>query len=64
MELTFLDLVKIILVTFVGASLGVITGNIFFRVMSYWKTKLQIRRFVRRELKKDPWLFDVSQQKK
>ena len=64
MELTFLDLVKIMMGAFVGASAGVITGNALFRLMNHWKTKRQINRVIRRARKENPWLFEDLQQKK
>lgn len=48
MELTFLDLVKIILGTFVGAAAGVFVGNVLYRAFFNWRQK----RLLNRELQK------------
>lgn len=48
MKLTFLDLVKIIMGTFVGAAAGVFVGNVLYRAFFNWRQKRLLDREVQK----------------
>ena len=48
MELTFLDLVKIMMGAFVGAAAGVFVGNVLYRAFFDWRQKRLLDREVQK----------------
>lgn len=58
MELTFLDLVKIMMGAFVGAAAGVFSGNVLYRAFFNWRQK----RLLDREIQKMVEDFEKRQE--